>query len=296
MEYNIIYSKFLQEVGMKKLALVLIVFVLSVSCISVFAEDVEYTLGEVIYHQNFADISDFSKTGIKVGTLSTSSASFVCDGEVLAVSIADSGRAYNILPDIKTGSSYTIELTFSFTDNTRGNGYIAFMLTCRGEEPSNITPIVFRADGTIDDFSEVPEELSKKIAAGEKITVSIPVEDDRLYHITVYTDDGDYHIERDSMINIAEGSMGLQYRNASVAVSEIYIVNGIDYFEKTGEYLDKSFADDDDFVVNPGIGEGGEGAPETSDNRFIIMLSLTVVTGVLALATVMKMFKHKKYD
>lgn len=280
---------------MKKLTFVLIVLIIVASCISVFASDVEYSLGEVIYHQDFSDISNFSNSGIKVGALSTPNASYICNGEALTVSISDGGRAYNILPDIKTGSDYTVELTFAFTGSARANGYIAFMLTCRGEDPSNITPITFRADGSIDDFSDIPEELSKSIAAGEKISVKIPVENDTLYHIMVSAGGNEYHIERDSMITIADGNMGLMYRYASVAVSEIYIVNGIDYLEKSGEYLDKSFAEDNSTVVTPGIGQEGNGAPATSDGNLITLLAVFFAAGLLTVIMAKKIYESLKY-
>lgn len=280
---------------MKRLWLVVLVFVLAAFCTSVAADDVEYGHGEVIYHQNFSVLSNFSKSGIRVGTLSTPNASYVCDGEYLTVQTWDSGRAYNILPDVATGHDFTVEFSFRFTDTSHPNGYLAYMLTCRGDEPTNITPLTFRADGTIDDFSNVPAELTEAIAAGEEIYVEISVEDDVLYHIILTARGGKYTLERDSILMIAEGSMGFLYRYIGVGISEIYIVNGVDYPEKTGELTDDSYASDSAPVVTPGDGSYGEGSPTTGDMGLFSLLICTAVAGGAALILGKRILEDRKH-
>ncbi|MBE6627161.1 MAG: hypothetical protein E7628_08305 [Ruminococcaceae bacterium] len=264
---------------MKKLLVLIIAALMAVFSVSVSAAEGEWAIGEVLYHQDFADIGEFKNSGIKLGTLSSTSAEYGCQGEYFAVQTKDSGRVYMILPQVEHGSTYTVEFTLKFTDTSNPRGYIGFMLTCRGEEPTNITSLVFRSDGTIDDFGEIPGALSEGIAAGAEIKVIIPVENNILRHIIIESGMSAYTIERDSMLVIGEGGMGLQYRQIGATVREIYIVNGVGYTEKTGELADSSYATDDKPVILPDDGEESGGAPVTGEWNFIISLGLAVISG-----------------
>ena len=264
---------------MKKLFVILVVALMAVFSVAVSAAETELQTGEVLYHQNFADIGEFRGSGIKVGTLSSTAVEYACRGEYFTVQTKDSGRVYMILPETAHGSTYTVEFSLKFTDTSNPRGYIAFMLTCRGDEPANITPIVFRADGSVDNFGEIPEALAAHIASGSEVKVIIPVENNILRRIIIKTGMNTYTVERDSMLVIGDGGMGLMYRQIGAAVKEIYIVNGVGYTEKTGEYANSSYATDDSPVILPENGEETGGAPATGDCGVVVSLMLTVLSG-----------------
>ena len=269
---------------MKKLLVLLVAVLMAVFSVPVSADEAEWELGEVLYHQDFADIGEFKNSGIKLGTLSSTAVEYGCQGEYFAVQTKDSGRVYMILPEIEHGDTYTVEFTLKFTDTSNSRGYIAFMLTCRGEEPANITPLVFRADGTISDFQGVTDELSAEIASGAEIKVTIPIENNVLRYITVESGDNSYTIERDSMLVVTNDGMGLQYRQIGAAVGEIYIVNGVGYTEKTGEFADSSYATDDKPVICPDNANGGVCAPVTGDIGFALSIGAVVLSGAALVA------------
>ena len=279
---------------MKKILAILVVMLMAVFSVAVSADEMELGIGEVLYHQDFADIGEFSGTGIKLGTLSSTAVEYGCMGEYFSVQTKDSGRVYMILPEIEHGNTYTVEFTFKFTDTSNPRGYIAYMLTCRGEEPANITPLVFRADGSISDFLDVPAELSEKIAAGEEIKVTVPIEENILQRIIVETGDNVYTIERVSMLVVNSGGMGLQYRQIGAAVREIYIVNGVGYTEKTGEMADSSYATDDKPVICPDGDSGNNCAPVTGDLGFGVSLVAAVFSGAALIALTSGKIKRRR--
>ncbi|MBP3377290.1 MAG: hypothetical protein J6L96_00930 [Clostridia bacterium] len=278
---------------MKRLLIVIVAVILTVCSVFVYADESQPEHGEVLYHQDFADIGEFKNSGIKVGSLSSTAAEYGCRGEYFTVATKDNGRVYMILPEVYHSSTYTVEFSMKFTDTTNAVGYIAFMLTCRGEEPTNISSLVFRADGTIDDFSEIPKELSEAIAAGEDVEVIIPVENDILYRIIVTVGDNAYTLERDSMLVISDGGMGFMYRHIGASVREVYIVNGVGYTEKIGDYADNSFATDDCPVITPD-GNGNCNAPATSDLGFAVSAVVMTVSGAAILAISIDSIKKRR--
>ena len=132
--------------------------------------------GEILFRQSFSDISDYAKCGWQTGTLTAEGASIsVADGALAVKSL--SGRAYVLMPETKRGNDATVEFTFRFTESGTENGSLSVLLTCRGEEPTNVTSVVIRANGTVDDFSDLDEAIVKAIRSGSKIKVEIPIED-----------------------------------------------------------------------------------------------------------------------
>ena len=250
---------------MKRL-LILIFAVVTIMCTAVNAAYMDYDPGFVLYHQDFSQLSDMTKSGIKVGLLSTKDAEYSCAGDSLRVTTGDGGRSYLILPETDRGESYTTEFSFRFTDTSHESGYLGFILTCRGNEPNNITSLVFRANGSIDDFEPLPDEMAQAIAAGEEVKVTLPA-------------------ERNSMIAVGEGNMGLVFRYIGVEIPEIYVVNGVDYPEKIGNYVSDSYASDEHPVVTPGWDDIGEGAPPTYDHLELILLGIALgAIGMVATA------------
>lgn len=214
-------------------------------CLSVPALAGEEIAGEVLYHQDFAVLSELEKSGIVRGTSSSENSHITCTGETLELNTFDNERAYAILPAAEAADSYTIEFDFSFSEIRSENGYVGFILTCRGTEPTNITALVIRADGMIDDFEEPDEALKKAIADSGKIHVKIPVEKDVLHKIELTADGKTYTLERDNVKVLDDGGRGFVVRNASVDVAEIYIVKGTGYTEKYGVYATSSYAADE---------------------------------------------------
>ena len=125
---------------MKRFCILLTALVLFSVCflclnVPVLAGDVKN--GEVLYHQDFSVLSEIEKSGIVRGTSSSESAQITCTGDVLELNTYDNDRVYAILPAAAAVDSYTIEFDFSFAEIRSENGYVGFLLTCRGTEPTN---------------------------------------------------------------------------------------------------------------------------------------------------------------
>lgn len=199
--------------------------------------------GEVLYHQDFSDVDTVNAAGIVLGSATLGDAWIDVADEALGIHTADDRRAYALLPDTTWTDTHTIEFAFRFTDIASSNGYLAFLLTCWGEEPSNISAAVFRANGTIDDFGDPDEAIRKRIQGGETVHVQIPVENGLVHSIVLTAGDTTCTVQRDSILRIAEGERGFGIRNASAAVEEIYIVNGTGYTAKKGAFANDSWSD-----------------------------------------------------
>ena len=154
---------------MRRICLFLILALL-LSSVSVFSADLKES-GAVLYHQNFADVSDIKNSGVVIGTQSTGEAFIDCPGDNLQISMYDKGRVYLILPYVERPETYTVEFEFSFEGHESNNGYIAFMLNCRGEGPSNISSVIIRHIGTVDDFKTPDSALSEAISSGKTVKV-----------------------------------------------------------------------------------------------------------------------------
>ena len=216
-------------------------------------------VGEVLYRPSFADVADYEKSGFTTGTATAETAVIAVRDDALNVRCVDGGRAYTLLPQVARGNSYTVEFSFRFTESGRVNGTFAFLLTCRGEEPTNITALVIRGNGTVDDFDEPDEELARAVSGGYWIDVAIPVEDGALHRMTMTVRDtgASYSLERTSILVLTPGTMGFSFRNTCAAISDVWIVNGVDYAEKTGSFT--SFVVDRIPLGDPTGGKTAEG-------------------------------------
>ena len=267
---------------MKRFCILLTALVLFSVCflclnVPVLAGDVKN--GEVLYHQDFSVLSEIEKSGIVRGTSSSESAQITCTGDVLELNTYDNDRVYAILPAAAAVDSYTIEFDFSFAEIRSENGYVGFLLTCRGTEPTNVTALVIRADGTIDEFDEPDAVLKKAIADGGTIHVKIPVEKDVLHKIELTADGKTYVLERDNVKVLDDGGRGFVVRNACIRIGGIYLVNGVGYTKKTGTYACASYAADEtvpktDTVMCP---EAVTGIPETDMGTAVDTLAETPV-------------------
>lgn len=256
------------------------------------------TPGEVMYRQDFSDISYPEYAGIKKGTSGEDGCSIEIDGGMLAINNFNDIRAYAIFPQIDTGADYTVIFKFKFTELFKSNGYAAFMLTCTGDEPSNITSALVRANGNCDDFGTMGEELCESVKSGEIVTVTIPIEDRTLHEMKISCNGITETLIKEKVVDIPEGKFGFAVRNASVAVEEVVIVSGINYPRLTGEFAIRSTWSDDSPYAQAGvIGEAfsvycRDTAPQTSDDA--AKLCAAVIISSLGIMFVSKRGRIRK--
>ena len=116
------------------------------------------SVGEVLYHQDFSVISSASAAGVEAGA-NTSGGEVAVRDAALAVRGHDAHRVYAILPETADlPDTYTYEVTFRFTPRDEGvveNGYISFLLSCAGEDLSEVLGFRIRTNGNV--------EVEKKI-------------------------------------------------------------------------------------------------------------------------------------
>ena len=234
--------------------------------VSVFANT--YETGEVLYHQDFSvlpSVSSAKDAGICIGTNSSPDSYLWFDNSAMSIVTNDDLRTYVLLPEMPWTDSYTIEFTFRFDEVRSSRGYLAFLLTCWGEEPSNITSLVIRANGSIDDFDPLSNEIIEEIQNGsEMIHVSIPIENGVLHEVTLTAGNTACTVERESLKRITEGNRGFGVRNLTASVSEVYVVNGTGYSAKTGDFAKMSWSEN---PVNAELTE----APPTGDKVWILV-------------------------
>ena len=245
--------------------------------------------GEVLYHQDFSVESKLCESGIRIGTQSSENSEITCKGDTLEIKTFDRGRVYAILPDVARDAAYTVEFSFRFTVISEENGFISLILTCRGEEPTNISDVVFRANGTVDGFDAPCDMVQSAIRSGELVNVQIPVRNQVVNEIIMTAGEYQCVVERDNIMVISDGQMGFSVRNASVELPEIYIVHGVGYAEKSGYFTDSSYSEDgDDEVIVPKPSETAESeedaaveiSPDTGD-RVAALLMLAVGGGAV---------------
>ena len=205
----------------------------------------DHTAGEVLYHQDFTRVSTASLAGLRVGSANDTHAQIGVREDGLAIQPNGDKRTYAILPEIENTDTYTIDLTFRFLDIHATNGYFAFLLTCTGEKPSNVTAVVFRADGSLDDFGDLNKEIVQHYRDGDAIRAIIPVVDGVLHTVTVSCGGQSQTLERTSLLRIPDGNRGFCVRNANVLIEDTAVLYGTEYEKPTGYYATHSYAEDD---------------------------------------------------
>ena len=289
---------------MRRIAPILSVFLLLASLFAFPGTAAEWNekmpAGEILYHQSFGDISNYDKSGWTTGTSSAEGATVgVKDGALLIRSM-DGGRAYVMMPAVSRGSSYTVEFTFRFTESGMENGSLSFLLTCRGEEPTNVTAAVIRSTGKVDDFPEPDQAVMDAIRKGKAVTVEIPVEEGAFHRMKLTAGDASCTLERTDVLMIAQESMGFAVRNDGAAVTDVWVVNGYGYAEKTGD--DASAVREQ--IPKPDRGKGagnsresgpGETSPRTGDRiRGKSIQQVAAITGGGAVILGCGLFHRKR--
>jgi len=272
---------------MKRLYPLVLVLLLMLLPVAIGAEGEEKEVGEVLYHQDFGDLADLSDSTIRLGTASAPSAALSCPGEYLEIRTYDGGRAYVLLPamEMVEDASYTLEFSFCFENTRRNDGYLSVMLTCRGEEPTNITTLIIRADGTVDDFSVPDEKVGDAIRRGEVVDVKIPLPSGVLHEMTLTAPNGSScTVKRDNVQVISYENVGFLVRNTDVRINEIFVVNGTGYENKTGPYAEDST--EQTAGDHPSGGnQSGENAPQTGDGTVLwILVTALSLIGLVAVS------------
>ncbi len=251
--------------------------VLMLTVMSVCAADPSYGNGEVLYHQDFGVVWKTAATEIQRGTSSHRNAVFYLADGHFVLDTQTSGRLYAILPTTPRTKTFTVELSFSFDKISADNGYLGIMLTSSGKEPGNISQVVIRAKGAVDDFEAMSEAMAERIRAGETVDVKIPVKNGVVQKLILTSGDITEELQRDSLLVLGSGNCGFSARNAVVNIKEVFIVNGVDYKEKTGKWAEASFAEMSETPDDPDSPEPDvETAPDTSDNHMIPALVVAV--------------------
>ncbi len=209
------------------------------------------TSGEVVYRQNFADVSSLASAGVSEGTRNTASSEVAIRSGYLEIGDTAGDRTYVLLPFYNCYTDYTIRFTFSFTEAIRQSGYVSLMLTSRGDAPDNITAVRIKADGECEGFSSLSQRLVHALKKGEEISVTVPVSGGVLDSITVSTGGVSETIEIDNIVNVVEGTIGFCVRNAVVQVSEVAVIDGVGYENETGVYADVSTCTDETPYMSP---------------------------------------------
>lgn len=267
---------------MKKLCIVLSVMLMLSLVVCSSAMDSALSLGEVIYHQSFEEVNRYSACGINVGTAGSPDASIYISNSGLNIRPSDSGRVFLILPQCEKSDSYTAEFTFSFLRKDNDNAYLAFILTSRGDEPTNITSFVIRANGIVDDFSPVSDEIKNAITEGSEVSVKIPLEDGVLHEVELSSGGVSCTVERRDVVLVGGGQNGFVIRNADISISDIYIVNGVGYSKKIGYYASNSYSDSASFEEDEPE-EETELSPATADMN-TALISAAALSAALASA------------
>lgn len=269
---------------MKNTALILAFAVLFVMLVPISASDAysDYIIpdGEVLYRQDFAVASNVSECGLVPGEQNSPSGTAYISGDELFITPADTERYYLLLPEFERGSSFTVEFTCRFAAKTSDNAYIAFILTSRGKEPTNVTAFVLRANGAADGFSKPDSEISDAIKSGKSFNVVIPVENGVLHEATLTADGAECTVDRQDVVMIEDGGEGFIVRNATAAVSEVCVTEGIDFPEKVGTLADMSYSqlayDNGQCAV-----DGGECSPNTVDRRAAAVLAISAAAAAV---------------
>ena len=260
--------------------------------------------GEIVYRQNFTDVSSLTSAGVAEGTRNTASSEVTLSKGMLTMGDTLGDRTFALLPFYNCYSDYTVRFGFSFTEAVRQSGYVALMLTSRGDAPDNITSVKIRADGECEGFSSLSPRLVHALKKGEKINVTVPVSGGVLDRITVCADGISETLAIDNIVNVVEGTVGFCVRNVRVQISEIAVIEGVGYENETGIYTETStWTDDMPYMSPAAFARGGVSlcsepmvmaaeaeAPVTGD------ASVAVVAITLsALASSVLIFKRKRY-
>lgn len=253
--------------------------------------------GDIIYRQDFTDTDTLGAAGIKKGTSGADGFRLSIYGGYLHIDNCDDTRAYVVFPEIVTPENYTVSFTFSFTDIVSSNGYLAFMLSCTGDEPVNITSAPVRADGKCDGFGELGDEMSAAMAEGSDITVEIPVEKRTLHEMTVRVGDLSRTLILENIVDVNEGSFGFVVRNASANVKNVYMISGTEYDgEALRRKITTALSEETETQIASAESREAVGftAPQTSDSSVIPYVFLLIHAVISLISLIILQIKKRE--
>lgn len=284
---------------MRRIIAFALAFVLLCLCFTAAASAAEDKDGVVIYRQSFADVSDASSAGIRKGNKNADCFSLDVDDDCLKISTSSLEKAYVILPYYNTLEDYTVKVSFSFYDIIKENGYVALMLTSRGDEPDNIDSITVRADGRCDEWGSFSDELVNDLKNGNKAELTVYVESGIPRRLELSSAGNTEELSCKSLVDVVEGSIGFIVRNLSVSIHDVKVISGTRFTEITGELADSSTWTDEYPYIDASmrirpmmISEPEVSASQTGDSGFIWSAVLVAVS-VAAVVFIVKTGRKK---
>lgn len=257
---------------------VLAVCLLAFFVLSLSVSAAECSDGTVLYRQRFDVLSAPGNGGIRKGTDGGDSFSLHIEKGALRIDNHSDTKSYTLFPCELPGEDHTIEFEFSFESVESTNAYAAFMLTCRGDAPDNITSVIIRANGECDGFGKLGKEISANIASGQRTFVRIPVSDGDYYEMTVLSGGVSETLSRRTVGGIPKGSIGFIVRNSDINVYDIAVVKGTNYTSKLGELsYSSSWSDSSPYKTGDAATACEDvdvylSSPQTGDSTALILL------------------------
>lgn len=245
----------------------------------------------VLYHQSFSNLTDVANAGIRKGSDGADSFELLLDGDLVINNHTDR-RSYTVLPYELPSRDHTIEFSFSFERADAASAYVGFMLTCRGDEPDNITSVVIRANGDCEGFGTLKEEIVEKMMAGELVRVKIPVKDGDYYELSVSAGGVVDTLSRKTAGGIPKGQIGFVVRRGAVRVHDISVVSGVGYGGYHGSSADDTWSDDNPYIKSQSEDKLYLAAPPTSDAIAPAAVAL-FVSGATFIGTMRKKERRK---
>lgn len=252
--------------------------------------------GHVLYRQNFADTKGAFLTGMYFGELSCADAYAKNIGGKLTVNGSFDVRSYLLLPAETEGNTYTMIATLRMSDLSVASGYCGILISGWGNEPRNRAEIILRANGSFDDFSSPSERLRDALASGAEFTVTVPVRNGAVNEISVSSDGVSETLVRDQIMIVTGGTVGFSLRNMSVELSEVLLVNGVDYAELSGVFASNSYstsAVEDDGIKPNQSSADDPSSPPTSDAS-VIIAAVAIISSVGLSVMVVRFIKERK--
>lgn len=257
--------------------------------------------GTVIYRQSFADVTLYTTAGVVKGSRSSDTFELSVSENSLDVSPYGDEKAYVLLPFYNTIEDYTAEVTFSFNEIVKENGYFSLMLTSRGEEPDNIESITVRANGECDDWGTAEGDILSDLVSGEKITLRVSVKSGVPTTVSLKSDGSTFKIESKNIVDVVEGRIGFVVRNLSVNIYDVAVIKGTDYEEISGSLSSSSLWTDENPYTDKSEknrvslcgADSVYSAPATGDSNFI-WSAVLIAASLGAIFFLSKNFKKRR--
>lgn len=208
----------------------------------VFSSDPVYGDGEVLFASRYGEYTSLRDTGVRFGTSSWSGGRVTLADGYLRVASSSDQKTYILLPEeIPHTDTYTVIITFRFSDVVEARGYCGLLLSSSGDAPSNRMEVILRANGECDKTGNFGEDIASALAAGQDVRVEIPIRHGMMTEITAVAGDVSETLTMENVRAVPDGRRGVVFRNASCDIREVKIVCGVDYETESGFYSENSY-------------------------------------------------------